>query len=71
MAPVQAFARRLKRLRAERDLSQLELARRAKMSRTYLARVELGQQSPTLDIIERLAKALRVRPSALIEDPQE
>jgi transcriptional regulator with XRE-family HTH domain len=60
MAPAEAFGRRVKQMRTALTLSQIELAKRAGMSRTYLARVELGQQEPTLGTIEKLAKALHV-----------
>jgi transcriptional regulator with XRE-family HTH domain len=68
MAPIEAFARRIRQLRKALTLTQVELARRAGLSRTYLARVELGMQSPTLEVIERLARALRVRPGELLGD---
>jgi transcriptional regulator with XRE-family HTH domain len=68
MVPREAFGRRIRRLRDALTLTQNELARRAGMSRTYLARVELGQQSPTLEVIEKLARALHVKPADLFED---
>jgi len=49
-------------------MSQAQLARMANVSRGYLSRVELGMQSPTLEVIERLAAALGVRSSELLED---
>ena len=68
MTPIREFASRLKALREARDMSQTELANMANVSRGYLSRVELGMQSPTLEVIERLAAALGVRPSELLED---
>jgi transcriptional regulator with XRE-family HTH domain len=59
--------KRLRALRAERRLTQEALAARANISRTYLARLELGQQDPTISILEKLAKALRVKPTRLLE----
>jgi len=61
------LVKRLRHLRAERGLSQVALAERAGIARSYLARLELGQQDPTLGTVEKLAKALRVRVSRLIE----
>lgn len=43
------------------------LAARAGIGRSYLARLELGQQDPTLATLEKLAKALRVRVARLVE----
>jgi transcriptional regulator with XRE-family HTH domain len=61
------LVKRLRALRAERGLSQVALAERAGIARSYLARLELGQQDPTLAVLEKVAKALRVKPSRLIE----
>jgi transcriptional regulator with XRE-family HTH domain len=40
----------------------------AGLSRGYLSRVENGMQSPTLEVIERLASALKIKPADLLED---
>ena len=61
------LVKRLRALRADRGLSQVALAERAGIARTYLARLELGQQDPTLATVEKLAKALRVKPARLLE----
>ena len=67
MTPIQDFMRRLKVLRTARGMSQAEVAKAAGLSRGYLSRIEIGMQSPTLEVIERLAAALKVKPSALLE----
>lgn len=61
------FAMRLKRLRAERKMSQANLAEKSGVSREYIARLELGQQNPTLGTLEKLARALRVKVGELLE----
>ena len=66
MSPIQRTAVRLKKLRTERELSQRALAERAGISREYLARLEAARQDPTLSTLEKLAKALRVKVSALL-----
>ncbi len=58
---------RLKELRAKRKMSQADLAEASGVSREYIARLELGQQDPTLGTLEKLAKALRVKVGALVE----
>jgi len=58
---------RLKKLRAARGMTKEALAEKAGISRTYIARLELGQQDPTLGILEKLAKALRVTVGELVE----
>jgi transcriptional regulator with XRE-family HTH domain len=48
-------------------MSQEQLAAKAGISRTYLARIETARQDPTLSTIEKLARALRVKPGRLLE----
>lgn len=52
---------RLKRLRAERKLSQAAMAEKSGVSREYIARLETGKQDPTLGTLQKLAKALKVK----------
>jgi transcriptional regulator with XRE-family HTH domain len=58
---------RIKKLRESRAFSQEELAKRAGISRGYLARLETARQDPTLSTLEKLAKALRVKVGRLLE----
>jgi transcriptional regulator with XRE-family HTH domain len=49
-------------------MTQEELARRAKLSRSYLAKLEAGHsKNPSLLILGRLAKALNIALSELLE----
>jgi putative transcriptional regulator len=56
-------AKKLKILRLERDLTQAEIAEKAKMSVNYYAKIERGEVRPSVDIYERLAKALKATAS--------
>lgn len=67
MATHKRFVMRLKKLRADRKMTQEALAEKAGISRTYLARLELGQQDPTLTTLKSLAKALKVTVATLVE----
>ena len=58
---------RLKALRADRGLSQRALAKKAGISREYLARLETGQHDPPLSTVTKLAKALKVKVGELLE----
>jgi transcriptional regulator with XRE-family HTH domain len=62
----QAFGREIKKARESLRKSQQTLAFDAEVHRTYISLIERGQKSPTLAVIERLAKALNVRPSDLL-----
>ncbi|MEH6739459.1 MAG: helix-turn-helix transcriptional regulator [Sulfitobacter sp.] len=52
-------------LRRARDLSQEELALRSDVSRGHMGKVENAKFAASLDLLERIAKALDVDPSAL------
>ena len=54
------FGIRIKELRKNLKLSQEELAERANISAKYLSRIEMGQQFPSIDMLERLAGTLKV-----------
>ena len=53
--------------RTVRRLSQEALAKRAGISRGYLARREIGRHDPTVTTVRKLAKALDVPVMALLE----
>lgn len=62
---------RLKVLRAERSLSQIELARRAHIPETRYWRIESGYDEPSEDDRRAIAKVLRVDESQLGFEMQE
>jgi transcriptional regulator with XRE-family HTH domain len=66
MAPIKRTAMRLRQLRAERKMSQRELAQKAGISREYVTRLEAARQDPTLGTLEKLAKALKVKVTELL-----
>ena len=61
------LARNLRRLRAERGLSQEELAHRAGVNRNYVGMIEREENAATVDTMEQLAAALDVGPTDLID----
>jgi XRE family transcriptional regulator, aerobic/anaerobic benzoate catabolism transcriptional regulator len=54
-------------LRDKRAMTQEVLAKKAGISRGYLARVETGRHEPTLTTLRKLAKALGVPVTQLLE----
>ncbi len=57
----------VKRLRLEKGWSQEDFADRADIHRTYVSDIERAGRNPTITIVEKLAKALKVTASVLIE----
>ncbi|MDB5874660.1 MAG: helix-turn-helix domain protein [Ramlibacter sp.] len=64
---INAFASELKGRRQAIGISQEELAHRAQVNRTYVAKLELGQNQPTLTTLSRLAAGLSMGLVELIE----
>lgn len=57
----------LKRLRSEMGLSQEAFADVADLHRTYISGLERGVRNPTITVLEKIAKALKVKPGRLLD----
>ncbi len=65
------IAARVRNLRAEREWSQPDLARRADLSNAMVSMVERGERTPSLEALAALAEALEVDPSTLLAFDEE
>lgn len=65
------LALNLKRLRADRGLSQEDLADRADIDRTYISSLERSVYAAGIDVVDRLAKALGVTAAELLAVPED
>lgn len=61
----QRFGLAVKQRRRELGISQEELSFRAGLHRTYISDIERGSRNPSLENIDKLAKALEISISAL------
>jgi DNA-binding XRE family transcriptional regulator len=66
-----AAGRNLRRLRNELGVSQDEFADLAGLHRTYIGAVERGERNITLQTLQRIAAALKVDPTDLLEEPND
>lgn len=57
-AIVPRFAAKLRELRVARGMTQVELARRAQVTASYVTRLEAARAAPGIDLVDRLAVAL-------------
>lgn len=64
----QIFAKRLKSFRISKNLSQEKLATLSGLHRTYVGAVERGERNISIDNIERIANALDVEITKLLND---
>jgi transcriptional regulator with XRE-family HTH domain len=61
-------ARNIRRLRQERGLTQEELAVRIRINRNYIGMIERQENSPTVAMLERIARALGIEPARLFDE---
>jgi len=61
------FGKRLRELRLARSLSQEKLAEMADLHRNYVGILERAAQSPSLDALCKLARALKIKPAELLD----
>ena len=62
------LARNMRRLRAERGLSQEALAHECGINRTYLSGIERSERNVSIDNIARIARGLKVKAHVLLDD---
>lgn len=63
-----SLGERIKKLRKEKGLTQLQLAEKANMSRTYVADVERNRYNPSIETLKSIADALNVDPADLLSE---
>ncbi|MCI1978386.1 MAG: helix-turn-helix domain-containing protein [Bifidobacteriaceae bacterium] len=62
-----AFGKAIVSVRKQRGLSQERLANDAQLDRSYMGRIERGEQSVSFDKILDICSALNIPPAALFE----
>jgi transcriptional regulator with XRE-family HTH domain len=58
--------RALKLLRTYHQLTQVELAKRLKISNSYLSEIESGDKSPGFDIMDRYSEIFKMPTSSIL-----
>ncbi|MCR5879531.1 helix-turn-helix domain-containing protein [Phenylobacterium sp. J367] len=69
MGSREILAANLRSARRRNNLSQEELASRADIDRTYVSALERGVYGATIDVLDRLARALDVETWELLKPP--
>ncbi|WP_258729687.1 helix-turn-helix domain-containing protein [Bacillus atrophaeus] len=59
---------RIKAIRKEKKLTQVQLADKANLSRSYLADIERDRYNPSLSTLESVAGALGIHVSAIVDE---
>ncbi len=60
------FGRRLKFLRKFRKMSQWDLSRLSGIDRAYISEIENGRSAATVDLINRMARAMDLYPAEFL-----
>ena len=68
---IEIVAVNCRRLRKDRGWSQEEFAARCGLHRTYVGAIERAEENLTLRTLDKLAKALDVKPLALLNAPMK
>ena len=66
MTLIEIFGRNVRQARKDKGWTQEQLAFEAGVKRAYLSEVENGQRNVSLDVVEKLAKALDVSSDVLM-----
>ncbi|QBZ98574.1 hypothetical protein GS03_02083 [Flavobacterium sangjuense] len=64
----QRLGLKIKELRKQKGLSQERLANLAEIDRTYLPTIEKGERNVSIEVVEKLAKALDVKVKDLFDE---
>jgi transcriptional regulator with XRE-family HTH domain len=70
-AVIESFAKRLREVRTTGGMTQKDLAAKAKVTLSYVSKLESGGAAPGLDLLERLAQSLGVTIPDLLPKPIE
>lgn len=60
------LGKKVKRFRKELKLTQEQLAEKVGVSTNYIGFIEQGRYSPSLEVLNKIARALKVKPSELL-----
>ncbi len=58
--------KKIRKYRKEAGFTQEELADKVGISRAYMGYIEQGRNVPSLEVLEKIARILKVKPSKLI-----
>jgi transcriptional regulator with XRE-family HTH domain len=72
MGMKQTFVQNLKKFRKLERISQMKLAEQCATDVSYIGQIEMGIRFPSMELIEKIAKALEVEPYRFfMDDPGE
>ena len=67
MASMKSIGRKIALIRAERGMSQEDLAGEAEVNRGYISRIENGHVAFSVPVLLKIVDALKIEPEELFE----
>jgi transcriptional regulator with XRE-family HTH domain len=67
MAGSSKLGRKLKQARRKKDMTLMEVQKKARVSATHISQIERGMTSPTVGVLQKLAKALGAKASDFLD----
>jgi len=71
MSMMKVFVFNMKKYRKKKKLSQMKLAEMLDTSTSYIGEIEINKKIPSMEMVERIAKALDVEPFRLFVDDKD
>lgn len=60
------LGKKIQKFRKKTGMSQEEVAYKIKISRAYMGYIEQGRNAPSLEVLQKIAKAIKVKLSDLV-----
>lgn len=60
------LGRKIQKMRKTKEYSQEDLADILRISRTHMGHIEQGRRNPSLELLEKIARSLKVSPKDLL-----
>jgi transcriptional regulator with XRE-family HTH domain len=70
MRLAEVFGANVRRVRQERGMTLEALADEVGLAYSYVGQIERGRRNPTLDVVERISKALNINHLELLDHSQ-
>lgn len=68
MATLQSIGRKIAQERTKQGLTQEDLAGMVEMDRSFLSYIENGRKNFSVEVLIRVCRALKIKPSIVFED---
>lgn len=60
------LGKNIRKMRKQKGFSQEEVAKMSKISTTYYAGIERGEENPTFSVIENISNALKIKSAEIM-----